>query len=231
MPLTNLQMKQQASFVNWDFRASAEGSGDYWVIDEGFGYPRLNSQRSTTVAVRLTSKWMYQNLANQTASRISAEIISIDDPFGNSGYERYWSFRLPDDVSAGLLTVSGGGRNDLEGTFAAPSCDDSNGLSDSGQVFDVVVEVVGRDHGNYGIAEGQFAIALLGDVNNDGTVNIVDRAIVNAFWRTGAAGAFSLRDCDLNADGVVNVVDRSIANAIFRGNLGQNEVSEPCAFR
>jgi len=50
------------------------------------------------------------------------------------------------------------------------------GLSDSGQV----VAVTG-DCGNTGQAE--FGIALLGDVNNDGVVNVADRSIANAIWR------------------------------------------------
>jgi hypothetical protein len=82
-----------------------------------------------------------------------------------------------------------------------------------------------------GQAEGQFGIALLGDINNDGVVNVADRSIANVFWRTGSAGAYTLRDCDLNYDGVVNVADRSIANAIWRGILGQNSVSSPCPLR
>ena len=97
------------------------------------------------------------------------------------------------------------------------------GLSDSGQV----VTVTG-DCGNTGVAEAEFGIALLGDTNNDGVVNVADRSIANVFWRTGAAGPYTLRDCDVNCDGVVNVADRSIANVIWRGILGQNSVSSPC---
>ncbi|HIJ72234.1 MAG TPA: hypothetical protein HPP87_12895, partial [Planctomycetes bacterium] len=56
-------------------------------------------------------------------------------------------------------------------------------------------------------------------------------SIINAFWRTGSAGGFTLRDCDLNCDGSVTVVDRSIANAVWRGQLGQNSVTSPCPLR
>ncbi len=91
--------------------------------------------------------------------------------------------------------------------------------------------VTGLDHGNTGIAEADFGIAMLGDVNNDGVVNVADRGIINAFWRTGAAGSFTSRDCDLNCDGAVNVADRSVANAIWRGTLGQSSVNSPCPLR
>jgi len=89
------------------------------------------------------------------------------------------------------------------------------------------------------LEEAEFGIALLGDVNNDGVVELMDRAIVNGFWRTlrlrsgqaGSAGPFSSRDCDLNCDGDVELIDRVIANAIWRGALGQDWVSEPCPMR
>ena len=80
-------------------------------------------------------------------------------------------------------------------------------------------------------ADVQFGIALLADVNNDGVVDVADRGIINAFWRTGLVEGFSLRDCDINCDGVVNIADRSIANAVWRGVLGQNSISSPCPFR
>jgi hypothetical protein len=90
---------------------------------------------------------------------------------------------------------------------------------------------MGNDYGNTGTAEQEFGIALLGDANNDGTVDVADRSIINAFWRAGSAGKFTLRDCDLNCDGIVDVADRSIANAVWRGALCQNKVSSPCPFR
>jgi hypothetical protein len=105
------------------------------------------------------------------------------------------------------------------------------GLSDSGQTFTVRVTVTGDDYGNTGVAEAEFGIALLGDVNNDGIINVADRAIANAFGRFGSVGSYTLRDCDVNCDGIVNVADRAIANAAGQGILGQNSVSNPCPLR
>jgi len=41
-PLTDAQMKQQGSFVGWDFIGeTANGTEDIWIICEGIGYPKL----------------------------------------------------------------------------------------------------------------------------------------------------------------------------------------------
>jgi hypothetical protein len=50
-------------------------------------------------------------------------------------------------------------------------------------VFTVRVTVTGDNYGNTGVAEAEFGIALLGDTNNDGVVNVADRSIANAIWR------------------------------------------------
>ncbi len=45
MPLTDEQMKQQASFVGWDFVwETANGTEDIWAICEGASYPKLACQ-------------------------------------------------------------------------------------------------------------------------------------------------------------------------------------------
>ena len=79
--------------------------------------------------------------------------------------------------------------------------------------------------------QAEFGIALLGDVNNDGVINVADRSIANVFWVAGSAGPYTLRDCDVNCDGVVNVADRSFAHVIWVGGLGQKSVSVPCPLR
>jgi len=175
--------------------------------------------------------WMYQNLPAQTNSNLTATVSITDDPNNNTSYSYHWQFILPDDVTTSPTITTGGTATDTFCTFSAPACNVPNGISDSGQAFKIRVIITGNDFGNIGTAELQFGIALLGDVNNDGRVNVADRSITNAFWRTGSAGAFTLRDCDLNCDGVVNVADRSIADAIWRGTLGQNKVTIPCPLR
>ena len=190
----------------------------YWLAGAG-----------ETVSI-LDNLWMYQNVASDN-SRLTASASVIDDPLANSSYTYDWEMILPDDVTVAPFTLSGGGPGDIYWTFGAPQCFEPNGISDSGQPFTVKVTVTGNDYGNISVAEAQFGIALLGDVNNDSVVNIADRSIINAFWQTGSAGAFTLRDCDLNCDGVVNIADRSIANAVWRGQYGQNSVTTPCPFR
>lgn len=116
-------------------------------------------------------------------------------------------------------------------TFAAPACDEPDGLSDSGQAFTVKVTVTGNDYGNSATAKIGFGIALLGDIDNNGDVGLRDRVLVNNFWQLGPTELLSLRDCDVNCDGVVDVTDRNIVNAIFQGKLGQSSVDTPCLSR
>ncbi len=184
-----------------------------------------------SVDIDIGELWMYQNLPGQINSNLIADVLITDDPLSNSSYTYEWEIILPDDVTMAPTITAGGGFSDPCCTFAAPSCNEPDGLSDSGETFTVRVTVTGDDYGNTGTAQAQFGIALLGDANNDGVVNVADRSIINAFWRLGAAGPFTFNDCNVNGDTAVNVADRSIANAIWRGVLGQNSVSAPCPFR
>lgn len=187
--------------------------------------------RIMNVDLTINNLWMYQNLPGASGSNLIANVAVTVDPLSNNSYSYQWEFVLPSDVSLEPGTVSGGGLSDIFWSFAAHSCSQLEGISDSGQVFKVIVTVTGNDYGNTGTAEQEFGIALLGDVNNDGIVDLADRSIINAFWQTGSARTFTLRDCDLNCDGIVDVADRSIANAVWRGTLCQNEASSPCPFR
>jgi hypothetical protein len=188
-------------------------------------------KRNLNVELNINNLWMYQNLPGAASSNLTANVVVTDDPLNNSSYSYQWEFVLPSDVSLEPETVSGGGSRDTFWTFMARNCHQPEAMSDSGQVFRIIVTVRGSDHGNTGTAEKEFGIALLGDVNNDCIVDVADRSIINAFWQTSFAGKFTLRDCDLNCDGVVDVADCSIANALWCGTLCQNEVTIPCQFR
>jgi len=174
---------------------------------------------------------MYQNVLNSTNSKLTATVSITNDPLENTTYTYEWEFILPDDVSVHPAPLIGCGNSDPCCTFAAPGCDQPAGLSDSGRLLTIQVTVTGDDHGNTGKAQAEFGIALLGDVNNDCVVNVADRAIINAFWRLGAAGPFTFKDCNVNCDSAVSVADRAIANAIWRGALGQNSVSQKSPLR
>jgi len=194
-------------------------------IDIGADEQQLN------VVLNLDRQWMYQNLPNSISSNLTATVLIIDDPMDNTSYTYEWELILPGDVVVKPETISGAGVSDTFWTFAAPGVNQPQGLSNSGKALTVRVTVTGEQFSNSGGADAQFGIALLGDVNNDTAVNIVDRSITNYFWRLGAAGGYSFIDCDVTCDAAVNIADRSIVNAIWRGLLGQNSVSWPCPFR
>ncbi len=218
--------------AGWDFVGETiNGPNDIWTIWEGAYYPRLAWENPLSGDFSIDKTWMYQNVLTSENSKLTADVFITDDPLSNSSYTYDWEIILPDDVTIAPTITAGGGFSDPCCTFAAPSCNEPDGISDSGQSFTIRVTVTGEDHGNIGIAEAEFGIALLGDANNDGVVNVADRSIVNAFWRLGAAGPFTFDDCNVNGDTAVNVADRSIANAVWRGVLGQNSVSAPCPFR
>lgn len=187
--------------------------------------------KTINVDLNIDNLWMYQNLPTLSRSNLTANVTITDDPLSNSSYSYQWDFVLPSDVSIEPYTLSGGQSDDVFWKFAANGCNEPEGISDSGQVFRVTVTVTGNDYGNTGTGEKEFGIALLGDVNNDTIVDVADRSIINAFWRSGPIGKFTLRDCDLNCDGVVDVTDRTIANVIWRGASCQNKITSPCQLR
>ncbi|UCF44367.1 MAG: hypothetical protein JSV99_05500, partial [Planctomycetota bacterium] len=224
--------------LGWTLRSASQINDKGWIVGYGTnphgqtrGYLLTPALPVIEIEIDIDHFWMYQSLPGQSNSDLTASVWITDDPMGNSSYSYEWEIVLPGDVTLTPVTADGGGAVDAYWTFAARGCDEPGGLSDSGQVFTVRVTLTGDDYANTGQAETEFGIALLGDTNNDGVVNVADRSIANAFWRTGSAGPYTLRDCDVNCDGVVNVADRSIVNAVWRRILGQNSVSLPCPLR
>jgi hypothetical protein len=183
------------------------------------------------VGLTIDNLWMYQNLPGNTASRLTATVSIVDDPLNNGTYTYRWEFVLPADVNVAPAIIDGGSANDAFCAFAAPGCDQPNGLSNAGLPYKIRVTVTGNDYGNTATAEAEFGISLLGDINNDAVVDVADRSIVNAFCKFGVAGSYSLWDCDVNRDGVVDVADRSITNAVCVGTLGRNFTAAPCRLR
>jgi parallel beta-helix repeat protein len=231
---TTAQMCLQQNFAGqgWDFAGEIEnGINDVWTIWQGAYYPRLSWEKPIAGDFAIDHTWMYQNVLTSTRSKLTADVSITDDPFNNSSYSYTWEIVLPDDVTAAPLVTAGGGGGDTSCTFAAPSCNEAGGISDSGRAFTVRVTVTGDDFGNTGIAEKQFGIALLGDINNDARVNVIDRALINSFWRTGSAANCTFRDCNIRCDSRINVIDRAVLNAVWRGTIGSNSKTTPCPLR
>ncbi len=234
LPTAQMQMRNTFTDAGWDFVGETiNGANDVWTILEGLDYPRLTSSHILPVDMEIDNQWMYYNLPGRTTSNLTTSVAIFDDPMDNNSYTCVWEFIYkPFDVDILPAIVAGGQAGDAFCSFAAPGCDISDGISDYGGLpYIVKVTVTGDDYGNVGSSAEWFGIALLGDVDNDGIVDVADRSIINVFWRKGSAGSFTFRDCDLDCDGFVDVADRSIANAIWRGKLGQNSVSTACPFR
>ena len=170
-------------------------------------------------------------------SRLTADVLVTDDPLSNSSYTYGWEIILPSDVTTAPATVTGGDPCDTSWEFAAPDCDDPCGISDSGQTFTVRVTITGNQHGNTGYAEAQFGIALLGDINNDRRVDIIDRSMINAFLRGSPPlpDSITMRDCDVFCDSseTVDITDKSVINAVLRGtvDIEPDNVSTACPLR
>jgi len=172
---TTARMKLQSTFTDygWDFAGESEnGSEDTWTIWQEAYYPRLTCQNPVTGDFTIDHAWMYQNVLNSTNSKLTATASITNDPLENASFTYKWGFILPDNVTVAPATIDGCGDANSFCTFTAPGCDEPNGLSDSGQPFTVKLTVTGDDYGNTGIAQAQFGIALLGDVNNDGVLNV-----------------------------------------------------------
>ncbi len=199
-------------------------------ISYSLAYRQSGCTAPIDVNITLNNSWMYQNLPDSNNCSLIADSVIVDDLCKNSSYTYAWEFILPSDVTLAPIIIGPNDTNCL--TFTSRGCDEPNAISDSGQAFTVKVTVTGNDYGNAGEAEAQFGICLLGDVNNDCIVDIADRSIINAFWKTGTVGSCSSRDCDINCDGVVDLADRSIANAIWKNMLCEKKsVSNPCPCR
>ncbi|MHC5061443.1 MAG: DNRLRE domain-containing protein [Planctomycetota bacterium] len=228
----NMQTQTTFTSVGWDFLGeTTNGTEDVWAVLEGIDYPAFVWQGPLAVSLDIDHTWMYQNVLSGTKSKLTADVSIPDDPFNNSGYSYAWEIILPDDVTVAPAITAGGGDGDTSCTFAAPSCNEPGGISDSGRAFTVRVTVTGDDFGNTGTAEAQFGIALLGDINNDAKVNVQDRALINSFWRTGSAANCTFRDCNIRCDSRINVIDRAVLNAVWRGRIGSNQASAPCPLR
>jgi len=95
-PLSDPNMKHQASFVGWDFTGETiNGTDDIWWINEGFDYPKL--------------VWQIFNTGNGVGSGSYADWVSVGSPqcwlgqFGNPQWN-YQCYGDADNQYEGALT-------------------------------------------------------------------------------------------------------------------------------
>ncbi len=58
-----------------------------------------------------------------------------------------------------------------------------------------------------------------GDLNDDGTINSTDFALLKKYLLTGEAGDVNLQAADVNADGAVNTIDLALLKSYLLGNI------------
>jgi len=162
----------------------------------------------------------FENFSDQGGCGVTAAVQALDDPLSNSSYTYLWSVEPPADVIDLPETVDGGRSVDDSLALLMPTCE-QQGVSASGDSHLVRLTVIGEQFGNGGVAEIPFTIRPAGDVNDDGTVDELDRDLVSQFWASGSADGITLSDADVSCDGEVNVLDRAIVNAIWRGVICQ----------
>lgn len=218
----NTQYYWRTCYQDW------RGAWSNWSTPTSF---TTLSNGEISLVLNISKNWLYQNVPGSTNSMITLSTAGISDPMNNSSYTYTWQVLSPQDVSTSPSIVNGGGAIDNSIALAAPPCSIGSGLSNAALPYKVKLTIIGNQYGNTGSKESEFYICLLGDVNNDAVVDVADRAIINAFIKTGVAGNFTVLDCDLNGDGVVDVSDRAIVVAICKGVLGRNSFGIPCPIR
>ncbi len=179
------------------------------------------------IKINPSAKWMYQNFPGMVDNNITFEAQILEDQAANSDYYYIWDIAIPDDVNGMPVMLQGGTEKDSYWTIASNPANEPNEISMSGTQFEITLTVIGKEYGNFDTQSEKFSIVLLGDVNNDGIVNVKDAAIVNAYWKTGSAGSYTLKDCDLNSDGTVNETDLDIVCSVWNGILGIDNVDVP----
>ena len=175
------------------------------------------------VELAIDNPWIYQNLPTTTNSTLTVT-ASVQEEFSDDTYQYHWTLTLPDDVTITPVTIGGGEPQDSHWTFAAPPCDQPQAISAIENGYKVSLTITSQTNGYQATNDTHFTIALLGDVNKDSIVNVIDCSIINAFWRTGKAGLYSTRDCDVNCDGLIDVADRAVTDAVRKGALGQSTI-------
>jgi hypothetical protein len=161
------------------------------------------------VAAACEDAWVYQNAPQTTggAHWTALDVGILADPTGSINYsvEVVPSGPLSAAVTVGatddpLVWAISGGRS---------------GVDPVGKVT-LNVTVIGDDENAGGFTTAQIEVRKLGDINGDGKVNALDKALLvkrlNGLAVTQADRAF-----DLNGDGELDQDDMAVMNALLNG--------------
>jgi hypothetical protein len=108
-PLTDTQMKQQSSFVGWDFVGeTANGTEDIWTINEGVDYPKLawNSVPSFTLTVNTVGNGSVTKNPDQATYSYGDAVELTAAPDVGWSFDS-WSGGLSGNTNPDTITIDG----------------------------------------------------------------------------------------------------------------------------
>jgi hypothetical protein len=163
---------------------------------------------------RLTADraWLYENPAGSTAWQITVSTQFIDDPNANTSYLYDWQAPVHSSTGRTLALVAGGGQNDAFATYAAPTPP-----AGDAKPYKISCTITGNEFGNTVTNTAVVKVRRLGDINDDGHVDVTDVLALASTWGKGLGAAGYDPMCDFNRDDRVDVSDL----LILAGNWGQ----------
>jgi hypothetical protein len=162
--------------------------------------------------------WTHSIYANDTYSNLSPYCYPVNVTIQNTGTLNAGSFKVKLEVffdstleaSAELAVSDLAGSSSKEMTFTGLFCPTKTG--DPGRyslktTVDSQSEVNEDNEGNNELTKNDFMVTIMGDVNGDKKVNILDGVKIALAW-SGTPGSSQWNDAaDLNHDNVVNLLD------------------------
>ncbi|MCB9856078.1 MAG: hypothetical protein H6818_10370 [Phycisphaerales bacterium] len=190
-------------------------SSCYFMKGDFIGYDRacweITCDQEIVANISADRDWIYENIPSMsvppTNCTVALTALISNDPLNNSSYTFTWSVEAPFDApNAEMTLVSGDGTENV--VYRGPN---RPGVSPHGFSQYVEVLIYGNDAGNYGRAYIFIDIRLLGDVDNSGCTNSVDRQLITDVIDGEVTDPDIILAADVNCDGSVDVLDSQTA--------------------